>query len=271
VFRFPPVGFLRVASERPNAVLVFLIFLVFSVCCGGVFLEGSLKYGPPKDICAACFFLLPCWILLVILMLWTVAALERAEGIVTPEALRVTYRNVVRSRTWQWRRPEIEAVGVWGGLWVVAAGKRIRILRKWKGAELPWVGDVVRRTLSVPESVAPKAGELAVVFDAPGCPNRTPGILQVSPGRMTLRHGFATHPPYRFRATERGPLFPVQLVRPGRTLVVIPQDIICRPNDPEGSVLQMEPTGSRVVFKVWCDDPEALPLAVARFWGSDDH
>ena len=265
VFHFPRTGFLRAGVGPPGAVFLLSIFY------GGLFFGMLALKGPDLDLlplgCSLSPFVL---ILVVTLAQWIANAQEEAECIVVPGGLRIVYRKYFYPRFLEWHRSEIEAVGVWSGLWIGAAGRKTCLLSKWNGAGLIWAGHVIRCVLNVPESVAPKPGELAVSFNAPGYPQQSPGILQVSPGRMTLRHGFAAFPPYHFRRLSGSSVFPVPFVKPGRTLKVIPQDLSCRQGDPKGSVLQIEPTGSRRIFTMWCEEAEGLPRAVARFWGGKD-
>jgi len=230
------------------------------------FLHDNGGMGPPPLLeCCTLFFGL---LFLIAFLPAVKSATRRIEFLVTPERLRVEARGIISPQSWVWERKDIEAIGVLHGIWV-AAGERTGLLEDRDPQELHWVAEALRQLLRVPESAPPGNNELAVFFDVAKILVQTPGLLRVEKGKMTLRHGFANKPRLDFVARPRNPVFSFQPVWLGMALKVSPDDLSCRTHD-DGSELRVEPAGCGLVFHVTSDDPEALPLAVARFWGNTE-
>src|SRR5262249_54819826 len=144
----------------------------------------------------------PLFAVFLIQITWVVGrATRQHECTVTLEQFKIRTRSLLGWLTWIWERRDVEAVGAWNGLWVVAADRRECLCQERVRGEVLWLASVLQALLGVPESVRPGPKELAVVFWTPEWGVERPGLLLVVPGRMTLAHGFATKPVYPFRAS----------------------------------------------------------------------
>jgi hypothetical protein len=81
---------------------------------------------------------------------------------------------------------------------------------------------------------------------------------------MVLRDRFGEEVPWTFRAVQ-----PEQVPRmSGSTMTLGPTDVTCRVEEDGSTLLQIAPVGKEICLLVWCEDREALPRALARFWGA---
>ncbi len=264
MIHLPPLGRERVGGPWALALSVFVVIVLALGVCPSL-VRGEVPPGSCLLCCAAPVAV--AWLLALLLGL--AQSTRRYECSVSADAVTVRARTLLgEGVVWSWPRRDVKAVGAWNGLWVVAWGRQ-GMMQERDGEEVAWLALVLRTVLGVPGSEPPGRHDAAVEIDLPKYRARMPGILRVARGRMTLRHGVADRPVLHFVARPRGPLLPVQPVWSGRTLALAPDDLSCRPAEPRGSVLEIEPTGSGFVLRLWSEDPDALPRALARFWGGD--
>ena len=90
------------------------------------------------------------------------------------------------------------------------------------------------------------------------------GFLGVAPGTLTLRDEFGEEVPRYSVAVQDGELF----VSLSHKIPLKAIDTLCRVEDDGRAVLQIVPTHGNLFWTIWCDEPDALPRALARFWGA---
>jgi hypothetical protein len=193
-------------------------------------------------------------------------ALRKPVFTATKEELCLSYRGFFLFRGWRWPRSSISGIGAWKGLWVVVRGTPYQLLTERNADELLWVAAVFRKALGVPERRPETLDEIRVTFEDSIFKDPMPGFLRSRPGELRVRHVFASYPIYRFCAAKGEYVFWPQNVSSGSSSLIWPVDLTCRIEDGEGSALQITPSGSSFQLTAWCDEPDALPRAVARFW-----
>jgi hypothetical protein len=242
---------------------------VFSVLFGVAYLVGVAGVAARGDVTGFLVMLgivlLACIYVIYLLQ----KALRKPVITATKEELRLSYGGFTFARGSRWPRSTIARIGAWQGLWVVARGKRNRLLAERNDEELLWVAAVLRQYLRVPKWMQEAVDEIPVtmedsIFNAP-----TPGFLRSRPGELRVRHAFAAFPWYRFRAAKGSYVSLVQIVRSGGISRLSPVDLTCR-IESDGSALRITPSGSSFQLTARCKEPEALPKAVARFWAASE-
>lgn len=207
-----------------------------------------------------------------------------------------------------WRREYVRAVAAWKGLQIADTSGAITTVCPYHSLEqLDSLAVLLRQLLNVPEDLPCRAGGLSVRYTGTFWDEPVPGVLNVEPGRMSLRHPLDPQPHLYFRsaATSRSPLhFSVPLSESDVNCRVLEHGTIClriAPRDarcrfdggqpqirvgllslllsdsrisldpgttPKSHFLRDEDTDFYVT--IWCQDSEALPRALARFWGSQE-
>jgi hypothetical protein len=267
-----PVGF-RKETERALLAFVMLFGITFLLPLGWGVRDLVLHRTTPNTLpllLVVEFAVCELWLLSLVYYLLN-KALWKPIFTATKEELCLSYRGFLLFRGWRWPRSSISGIGAWKGLWVVALGKPYRLLTERNADELLWVAAVLRKALRVPEGRPETRDEIPVTFEDSIFKDPMPGFLRSRPGELRVRHVFALFPVYRFRAAKGRYVFWLQKVRSGKSSLVWPVDLTCRIEEGDGSALQITPSGSSFRLTAWCDEAEALPKAVARFWiGSEE-
>jgi hypothetical protein len=191
------------------------------------------------------------------------ATLTAADG-----RLTVRLPGLVRPRLRTWARHQLAAVGVWNGLWVVSGREKRCLFQDQRDDELRWVAGVIRSALDVPGELPPGPGELRVLCQGSHWPDPEVGLLRVRPGSLAVSHSFSDRAHLIFRAGKDVLVY--QTFRRGLpvNMVLTPVDMTCRVAEDGSTCLCLAPSRSRFTLTVWCDEREALPQVLARFWGA---
>src|SRR5262249_6958798 len=168
------------------------------------------------------------------------------------------------------RASQIPGIGVGLQLCILSGWHTRQFFGERDREELEWLARVLREGLGVPEQPLPGPDEIAVAFALEGWEDTQRGFLHVVPGEMFLRHPFSPGFHYRFLAGVESILRLRRTIYPGTSVTLGPSDASCWVGPDGRSALQIKPTGTRFVLTVWDDGQEALPRALARFWGSKE-
>jgi hypothetical protein len=204
-----------------------------------------------------------------------------------------------------WNCADIQAIADWQGLQITErSGRTTRVLTHSTPAELMWLAEVLRRAVQVPEELPATEREVSVRYTGPFWPQSRVGFLLAEPGKLTLRHSFDRAPYLCFAL--KGALR--EWVAPN-AIPLEEHEITCRPQKDGGMALEIAPTEAtcrmgkdglpEIRFKlfgpilyesvsldsrttieipherpfqitIWSADEEALPRALAHFWGQPD-
>jgi hypothetical protein len=195
-------------------------------------------------------------------------ATRRTRITIAEKELTIETAGVFSRKVRTWPVKDVLAVGAWRGLWVSACDGKHVFLKERRDDEIGWVADVLQAELRVTDQTPPEDDEVAVRYDTLNVEG-VPGLLRVEPGQIVVEHGFAREKGYCFRPRRWAGVLPPAPVAAGTTVLVSPEDLTCRPEEGGGSCLEIRTTGKKPRLVLWSDDPEALPRAVATFWGSD--
>jgi hypothetical protein len=221
----------------------------------------------------------------------------------TSTELRFTKPGFFEQRHVVLKTADIVAIGAWEGLRVAdKTGRITQLLEERSLPETESVAAALRSQLNVPDTLSPSQNEVAVTYVGTFWDSPVTALLSVRPGEMTLRHSLASKPHLRFRS---GAVYPntvhdaITLSEAdarygtgvdGRTyLDIAPRDVRCSMREDGSPKLDIGLVGNWGVsivlplgissvtsfaqpkpdftLRLQCDDPEALPRALVRFWG----
>lgn len=192
------------------------------------------------------------------------------------ESLQIQWNGLLRRQTWQWAAGELQSIHIREERLCVRNTRAERKLFRLEDPELRWntvwLVNILREFFHLAVD-RPRPGELAVTYaDLSGREELAPergevlqGHLSVAAGRLALRDWFADTPTFTFRVAQEGDAFRSM----SKGIPLLPMDVLCRVTDDGATVLQIMPTRMNLSLMVWCDDPEVLPRALARFWGAE--
>jgi len=225
---------------------------------------------------------------------------------IAPGQLFVELQGVFRTTKHTWERAQLRTVGAWRGLHIQTRGEstKVVLLKRRESAEQRYVAGLIRDILGILPQQTYGPSDLAVTYTGAFWDEPEEGVLHVEPGRMTLAHPMASKPHLKFMAG--GGLFRCWWFN--ATIPLSPDDLLCRLETEGTCRLEIAPAqvlackGSGGVPRIdlaplgrvftlscdlhgcqatrlphraeelrlilRCDDPEALPRAVARFWGN---
>jgi hypothetical protein len=225
---------------------------------------------------------------------------------ISRDRLTVAAPGFVFFQRLRWRRECVRAVAAWKGLQIADTNGAITTLCPYHSIkELDSLAALLQQILNVPEELPCRAGELSVRYAGSLWDEPVPGVLSVEPGRMSLRHPLDPEPYLRFRSAATSP-WPIHssilLSESDVNCRVLDDGTMClriAPRDARGRFDRGEPqirvgllsallSDGRLTFDagttpkryflfhedtsfyltIWCRDSEALPRALARFWGS---
>ena len=224
---------------------------------------------------------------------------------IDPERLLIDDRGLILQRRHAWKQAQISGIAAWQGLRVrLSDGSQITLLPDRDPGELRYVVAVARQSLHIPQEHASDPVDLIVTYRGTFWDDPEDGLLHVEPGRLTLAHPQARKPHLKFVSGDG--LIWHWLA--SQTMILSPNDVVCRLEEEGNCRLEIAPVNvlggkgprgkpridiaplgrvftlsmdleechatrlpsKREEFRLTlrCDDPEALPLAVARFWGN---
>jgi hypothetical protein len=195
---------------------------------------------------------------------------SRAVITVSREQLRIAIHGPLGTRRFGCRPSQVTGIGVGFHLCILSGQQTRQFFGERDREELQWLARVLREGLGVPEHPLPGPDEITVAFALGGWEETKRGFLRVVPGEMLLRHPFYPGFYYRFRAGVESIVRLRRTILPGTSVTLGPSDASCWVGPDGRSALQIKPTGTRLVLTVWDDGQEALPRALARFWGSKE-
>jgi hypothetical protein len=210
-------------------------------------------------------------------------------------------------QTHRWDRDALAAIAAWKGLQIAErSGKNTGLFLEWDMNELTWLAEVLRRVLQVPEEQPPGPGELAVAFSGTFWDEPTAGLLRVEQATLTLRHPFDREPFLSFRlGTGVRSWIAPNAVPLAETDIICRREedgSACLRIAPTGATCYFRSTGQPEVrfslgpflhesvaleagtspkrrtmahgqdfqMTIRCADNEALPRALAQFWGNEE-
>lgn len=213
------------------------------------------------------------------------------------------------NRDYIWPRERLRSIAAWQGLHIRSTdGRQVVLLKKRDPLEVRYVAEVARLVLQLPEQAGHDSVDLVVTFEGTFWQEPEEGLLQVAPGCLTLAHPFASKPHLKFVASDS--VFCHWWFGFGATIALSPSDLLCRQDGAGNYRLEIAPANvlggkgtlerpridlapmgriftlsfdldhchttrlpaQREPFRLvlHCADPEALPRAVARFWGNEE-
>lgn len=238
-------------------------------------------------------------------------AYERKDGaifFISPTRFAVATCGIIANRGFVWPRQRLRHIAAWQGLRVALTdGQRVLLLKERKTAELIFVAEVARFVLKLNPEPVLGPDELAVTYQGAFWGEPQEAVLHVKAGSMSLRHPLADTAHLRFMAG--GSLLRSWWF--SGAIPLLPDDVICRLETEGNCRLEIAPEQVRackgsggmpridlaplgrvftlsydlndcqptrlpsysVDFRLTlrCDDPEALPRALARFWGAREN
>jgi hypothetical protein len=235
-------------------------------------------------------------------------AYARADGaifFISPTRFAVATTGIFRNRDCVWPREQLWHIAAWQGLRIATSdGQRTILLMERKTEEVVFVAEVARLLLNLNHEPPLGPNDLAVTYQGNFWNDPEDAVLHVEPGWLSLRHPLADSAHLRFRTggsvfrcwwfNAAIPLSPDDLICRLETegncrLEIAPAQVLaskgsggmpridlaplgrvltlsCDLNDCQATRLPDRSEDLRLTLR--CDDPEALPRALARFWGN---
>ncbi len=259
-------------SRERNTILGLLVavgmFTLFSGIAAGFTLSEVGERATLDDFGALIGMSVYVFLGLAVLIGYLIPAGRSAELTTRGGRLTISVRGWFAAWASTWATGEILALGGYRGLWIVDGKGRRQFLRERRDEELVWVAQLLRKAIGVGTCPPPGPGELAVVTSLRSLENQA-GLLTVRPGRIVIRHGFCLPLDMRIEARRGSEWLRLSSVRPGSTVRIVAEDVVCSGSE-DGSVLEVLLPGGARGLTVWCADPQGMPRTLARFWGAAD-
>jgi hypothetical protein len=285
--------------------LFLVLFITAGLGSAMFWLVSRVGEGPPSE---ACGFVILAGLWLFIALALGTRLYRRSRCAVfeiTHERLTIAAPGVVFFQRLRWRRDRLSAVAAWKGLQIADTSGAVTTLCPYHPLEeLAWIAHLLRQLLNVREELPCLLGELPVHYTGSFWDEPVPGVLRVEAGRITLRHPLDPWPHLYFRSAGSArwpgsiPLsesdFNCRVLEHGMMcLCIAPRDVHCRLDHGRPQIrigllgwmlsearisLDAGITAKRRLLAedrdfhltIWCQDSDALPRALARFWGSEE-
>jgi hypothetical protein len=261
----PPVGWRGVLTRRPFLFL-FLLVLIWLFRNAQSNLQSPtdalLEADEPLFAAISLLLVFVFWgsVLSIVTIVIATLTARRLRLQATPEQLIAGRSYLFLRRRWTWDRGDLRGIrATERGLCICDTRAEVLLFARADprdAEDFAWMARVSRQYFGL-------VGNPAGPDEIPPATVRS-GFLGVAPGSLTLRDEFGEEVPRYFVAVQDGELF----VSLSHKIPLKAIDTLCRVEDDGRAVLQIVPTRGNLFWTIWCDEPDALPRALARFWGA---